>query len=227
MSHPTLFITGTDTAVGKTVLTGLLARHLRRAGWRVAALKPLCAGGREDALALGDAMGWSLPLNEVNPWHFRAPLAPVLAARQERRPLRMRAVLAQLRAIRCRFEVVLIEGAGGLLSPLGEDFNARDLIAALRATPLVVCPNRLGAVNQALLVVNALPTGAAGRAQVVLVDPPQADLASRANRALLAECLGAQRVHRLPWQRSRGAQASTTRVLRALCRAVLSALTRH
>ena len=56
-----------------------------------------------------------------------------------------------------RFDVLLIEGAGGLLSPLGENFNSRDLIVALRATPIVVAQNRLGAVNQVLLTLEALP----------------------------------------------------------------------
>ena len=86
-----------------------------------------------------------------------------------------------------------------MLSPLGVDFDARDLIAALRATALVVCPNRLGAINQALLVVRALTPRAAARAQVVLVSPPNPDASARSNPGLLAEALGSGRVHVLPW----------------------------
>src|SRR5487761_2142523 len=107
----TLFITGTDTGVGKTVLTALLTRFLRGRGVPAAALKPVCAGGRGDARALQ------------------------AAARRENRRVTRPQVVARIRPLQKRFDVVLVEGAGGLLSPLGENFNARDLIAALRATP--------------------------------------------------------------------------------------------
>ena len=175
MKRTTFFITGTDTGVGKTVLTALLARHLRERGVNAAALKPVCSGGRDDARALHAAMDGALTLDEINPWHFRAPIAPLLAARRERRQVRLADVLAHVRAMQKRFDVVLVEGAGGLLSPLGENFDSRDLIAALRATPMVVCPNRLGAVNQVLLTLAALPRSASCRARVVLMSPSKPD----------------------------------------------------
>jgi len=219
MTGRTFVITGTDTGVGKTVLTCLLARHLRRAGFGVAALKPLCSGGREDARALRAALGGALTLDEVNPWHFRAPLAPARAARLERRQIQLPMVLQALRRVRRRFPFVLVEGAGGLLSPLGEDFNARDLIVALRATPLIVCPNCLGAINQVLLVVHALPGGAIRRARIVLVSPRQPDASSQSNVEMLRGALGSGQVYVLPWlnraQRS-GCAPVNTRVRRTL-----------
>ena len=199
MKRVTLFITGTDTGVGKTVLTTLLAGHLRRAGLAVAALKPFCSGGREDAVALHEALEGALALDEINPWHFRAALAPLLAARRENKRVCLGDVLQHVRRVRRRFEVTLVEGAGGLLSPLGEGFNARDLIARLAAIPIVVCPNRLGVVNQAELVLAALPRATALRSRVVLVQPPIHDLASRTNPALLSEQIGRDRVCLLPW----------------------------
>jgi dethiobiotin synthetase len=199
MGRSILFITGTDTGVGKTVLAGWLTRCLRQAGIGVAALKPVCSGGRTDARRLQAAAGGVLSLDEVNPWHFRTALAPRLAARLERRRVILAQVLAQVRRIQRRFPVVVVEGAGGLLSPLGEDFDSRDLIVALRATPIVACPNRLGAVNQALLVLEALPRGAARRAQVVLTSMKRSDAASRTNPRLLRELLGPRQVHVLPW----------------------------
>ena len=92
-----LFITGTDTGVGKTVFAALSTVYLRQNGFRVAALKPLCSGGRDDARVLHAAAGKVLSLDEVNPWYFRAPLAPLLAAdastapmaATERRPVRL------------------------------------------------------------------------------------------------------------------------------------------
>lgn len=194
-----LFVTGTDTDVGKTVFTALATTYLRQQGLRVAALKPLCSGGRADARLLQAAAGKVLRLAEVNPWYFRAALAPVLAARREKRVVRLRAVVTHIRRVARRFEVVLVEGAGGLLSPMGEGFDARDLIAALSATPIVVCPNRLGAVNQVRLVLAALPRATAAQARVILVNPPRPDAASRTNYALLTEFIPAHRVRVLPW----------------------------
>jgi dethiobiotin synthetase len=194
-----LFVTGTDTGVGKTVLTALLAHHLRKRSGRIAALKPIGSGGRGDARAHHAALGGALTLDEINPWHFRAPLAPLLAARREKRPLKLAQVLAHVRRIQQRFSLVLVEGTGGLLSPLGEDFDSRDLIRTLRARPIVVCPNRLGAINQTLLVLAALPGAASRHAQVVLMSPERSDAASRGNPRLLAERLGPERIHVLPW----------------------------
>lgn len=193
-------VTGSDTGVGKTVLTALLTRHLRAEGGNAVALKPLCSGGREDAVALHAANGGVLTLDEVNPWHFRAALAPVLAARREGRAVKLSEVVAHVRAMTRRFELVLVEGAGGLLSPLAVDGDNRDLIAALRPdAAVVVVPNRLGAVNQARLVLTALPKSAQLRAVIVLVEQRKADAASRANAALLAEFAPGVQVVRLPW----------------------------
>ena len=198
MKARTLFITGTETGVGKTVMATLLTRRLREQGLRVAALKPICSGGRADARILREAAGRVLSLDEVNPWHFRAALAPLLAARMERKCVQLREVVAHIRRVRERFDVVVIEGAGGLLSPLGEGFDSRDLIVALRAVPVVVCPNRLGAVNQARVAVSALPAKLAREAQVILMSPRCADAASRTNARLLGEFLGLDRVQTFP-----------------------------
>jgi dethiobiotin synthetase len=199
MKRTTFFITGTNTGVGKTVLTALLTRHLRERGVNAVALKPVCSGNRADARALHAASDGALTLDEINPWHFRAPMAPLLAARRERKRVAPAGMLAHVRAMQKRFEVVLIEGAGGLLSPLGEKLDSRKLIAALRATPMVVCPNRLGAVNQVLLTIAALPRSASRRARVVLMSPSKPDAATPTNAGLLVEFLDAKRIFCLPW----------------------------
>lgn len=194
-------ITGTDTSVGKTVLTSLLAAYLHSRGVRVAALKPICSGGRGDARALRRAAGGRLPLDVVNPWHFRAPLAPLLAARIEGRTVRVREILNCIRRVvnaDPRPEVVLVEGAGGLLSPLGEGFDARDLLKGLRAVPIVVAANRLGVVNHVRLTLEAMPPAFAAKARIVLMDPARCDRASRTNVGLVTEFLGAQRVTTIP-----------------------------
>ena len=196
-----LFVTGTDTGVGKTMCAAFMAYALRTRGVRVAALKPICSGGREDAHRLHQAGGRVLSLAEVNPWYFRAALAPRLAARLESKAVQLRAVAAHIRRVARRFEVVIVEGAGGLLSPLGENFDARDLIRTLNAATIVVCPNRLGAVNQVRLVLAALPPARRRQARVVLVNPPQISAASRSNPELLGNFVTPQHIFVMPWLR--------------------------
>ena len=199
MAQRIYFIIGTDTGVGKTVFTALLTRRLREKEVRVAALKPLCSGGRVDARVLRAASGHVLSLDEINPWHFRAPLAPLLAARLEKKSVKLREVISHIQQVSQRFETVVVEGAGGLRSPLGENFDAQDCLLALRATPILICPNRLGAINQVLLVLNSLPKSVAKKLQIVLVSPRFPNTASRSNLKLLAEFIEPSHLHVLPW----------------------------
>lgn len=192
------FITGTDTGVGKTVLTTLLVRHLRERGVRALAVKPFCSGGREDAQLLRKAQANEVSLNLLNPWHFRAPLTPLLAARREKRKVRQAEALQFLRSAATQCETLLIEGAGGLLSPLGEGFDARDLIVDLKARPIIVCPNRLGAVNQVRLVLAALPRVVTKHSTVALMLTTVGSLVTRTNALLLRELLPENQVLTIP-----------------------------
>jgi dethiobiotin synthase len=105
------------------------------------------------------ALGGTLNLDEINPWHFRAPVTPSLAARLEKKSVTLQNVLTHVRALEKPFTMTLVEGAGGLLSPLGVGFDSRDLLTALRATPFIVAPNRLGAINHVRLTCEAFPAG--------------------------------------------------------------------
>jgi dethiobiotin synthetase len=211
----TLFITGTDTGVGKTVLTTLLVKFLRERGpaCGTAALKPICSGNRDDARKLFAAMNGALALDKINPWHFRAPIAPLLAARRENKTVKLSQVLAHIRAKQKHFDVLLVEGAGGLLSPLGGNFNSRDLIVALSAMPIIVAQNKLGAVNQVLLTLEALPKNFRNKARVVLMSPPKPDAATNSNAKLLAEFFDAKKIFQLPWL---GENFATSGVLKNL-----------
>lgn len=214
-----IIITGTDTGVGKTVLTALLTRQLHASGVRVAALKPICSGGRDDARVLRRALGGALTLDEINPWHFRAPVAPLLAARKERQRVTLREVVSHVRGIAARFPVVLVEGAGGLLSPLGEGFSTRELMEALGAGVMVVARSRIGVVNHVRLTLEALPAHAAARARIALMSPARGNAASRTNLELLTEFMGGARVVAVPWIRGDpGRSAKDLRVRQSLVR---------
>jgi dethiobiotin synthetase len=194
----TFFITGTDTGAGKTVLTTLLVRFLRAKKINATALKPVCSGGRDDARKIFKAMDGGLSLDEINPWHFRAPIAPLLAARRENKKIKLSEVAAHVRKMQMRFDFVIVEGAGGLLSPLGENFDSRGLILKLRANPIVVAQNKLGVINQILLTLEALPENFRRKTKIVLMSPEKSDAATSSNPKLLAEFFDAKRIFELP-----------------------------
>jgi len=203
LSYPrmkrTFVITGTDTGAGKTVLTALMAAFLTKKKIRVSAFKPVCSGGRDDARKIFAALNGALTLDEINPWHFRAAIAPSLAAQREGKSISIAQVLAHICAQGKHFDAVLVEGAGGLLSPIGKDFDSRDLIRALRATPIIVAPNKLGVVNHLLLSLEALPKNYRAKAIIVLMSPAIVDSATVSNAKLLGEFFPPERIFTLPW----------------------------
>ncbi len=193
-----LVITGTGTGVGKTVLSGLLVRRLVRLGRSVRAFKPLCSGGRDDARVLAAALAGVQSLDEINPWHFEAPLSPALAARLERRTVTLAEVSAHVRARSVLDGLVLVEGAGGLLSPLTADGDTRDLIRRLRAIPVLVAPNRLGVIHDVRAALGCLPRSLRSRAPVVLMAPATADASTARNAQSLSDYHPADRIVEIP-----------------------------
>jgi len=158
MSTPGLFITGTSTEVGKTYVAAMIARALVAEGRRVGVYKPVASGCREaagqlvadDALALWEAAGRPGNLAIVCPQRFLAPLAPPRAAAAERRRVDPALLRSGLDYWQTTSEIILVEGAGGLLSPLSdEDYNV-DLAAGFGFPLLIVAANELGVINATL-----------------------------------------------------------------------------
>ena len=188
------FVTGTDTGVGKTLLTALLLQHLRRTGVNALGMKPFGSGSRSDARLLRAAGENSLTLDEVNPFYFEKPLAPYAAA-PRRCPALKHVVAAILRAA-TKCERLLVEGAGGLLVPLGSNFFVADVIAALDCNVVLVGRNKLGTINHTLLSVRELGPQ---QVRVVLMGQKHADLSSRSNVKILEELLPKVRVIEIPY----------------------------
>jgi dethiobiotin synthetase len=184
-----IFITGTDTGVGKTLLTGLLLRHLRSTGRCALAIKPFCSGGPGDVDLLRALQDGELSVREINPFYFREPVAPLVAARRHRRRIGLAEVLRNVLPVARRCDWLLIEGAGGLLAPLGRRLTALDLIARLRCKVIVAAPNELGTINHTLLTVRALRAAAVSRLKVVLMGRRHPDPSAESNPRVLAEWL--------------------------------------
>jgi len=198
-----LFVTGTDTGVGKTLVTSALAAALVRRGRRVGVVKPVETGCRpdaEDAATLAAAAGDPASLEEICPYRLPDPLAPALAAERAGVLVDVDALLAHARRRAATVDVLLIEGAGGLLVPLARDTFFADFALRLAAPVLVVVGSRLGAINHALLTFEALATRRIRVAGFVMNRlGPDDDLAVTTNEPLLATltrvpCLGV-----VPW----------------------------
>jgi dethiobiotin synthetase len=198
-----LFVTGTDTGIGKTVVTAALAAALARASRRVGVMKPVETGCRpdaEDALALAAAAGDPAPLADVCPYRFPDPLAPALAAERAGVTIDVAALLAHARRRTAAVDVLLIEGAGGLLVPLTPSVSFADFAAELGARVVVVVGSRLGAINHALLTLETLAhRGIPVAGYVVNRLAPESDLAVATNEPLLAALTTARALGAVPW----------------------------
>ena len=153
-----LFITGTDTEVGKTHVGSLIVKSLVAAGHRVGVYKPTASDcvhdGQqmvsEDAVALWDAAGRPLTLDAVCPQRFRAPISPHLAAKAEGRQIDVDLLRSGLTIWADEFDIVIVEGAGGLMSPVSDEDFVADLAYEFGYPLIVVAANVLGAINQTL-----------------------------------------------------------------------------
>src|SRR5438132_10083356 len=158
-----LFVVGTDTAVGKTFVASRIAAALLCAGVKVGVYKPAASGCRrvgralvsDDAVALWEAAGRPGELKAVCPQRFAAPLAPHLAAKEERKEIDSRLLRRGIDYWRRQSDIVIVEGAGGLMSPIGDHDYVADLAADFGFPLVVVAPNRIGAINSTLLTLIA------------------------------------------------------------------------
>ncbi len=148
-----LFVTGTDTGVGKTVAAAGFAMTLRARGADVGVMKPFASGGREDALFLKEAAGVSDSLDEINPCYFEAPLAPSEAAKREGKTVDLRRAADMFRRLSERHEFMIVEGAGGLAVPVSEVLTIGDLQQLFPLPLCIVARPSLGTINHTALTV--------------------------------------------------------------------------
>ena len=157
-----IFITATDTGVGKTVVTAALAVALRKRGYAVGVMKPIETGvpssadPESDAARLRAAARSSDTLTEIRPYAFRRPLAPLDAARLEKRTVRLPTIMRAFRTLQSRHEVVVVEGVGGVYVPIRSSLDVSDLIYRMKLPAIVVGRVSLGGINHALLTLGAL-----------------------------------------------------------------------
>jgi len=153
----TVFITGTDTDVGKTFVATALLRSVAAGGLRVVGMKPVATGSPSGAAPAGDAAlllaagNVAADLAHVAPFSYAPPIAPHVAAEHAGRPISLDAIAAAHAALAAEADLVVVEGAGGAFVPLGPRMDMLDIAVRLRAPVLLVVGVRLGCINHALL----------------------------------------------------------------------------
>lgn len=195
-----LLVTGTDTDVGKTFVAAGLAAALRRRGVDVGVMKPVATGSSDDARVLMAASGSGDPLDLVNPIHLKAPLSPHLAAKREGTRVDLRRIDRAFQLLVSRHDLIIVEGAGGLLVPIREGFTFADLAKRLRLPLLVVARDTLGTINHTSLTVEAARARGLKILGIVVnrSRPGRPDLAERLNPAAIAEATGVPVLASLP-----------------------------
>jgi len=224
-----IFITGTDTGVGKTVVASALAAWCRGQGVNVGVMKPVATGGiarrqhgrtrwvSDDAVRLARAAGVDDPWALINPVCFTEPLAPTTAARRAHQSISLGAVARAFSRLSARRDAMIVEGVGGLLVPLTSTATVADLAARLGLPLLIVARPGLGTINHTLLTVQCARRRGLRILGIVVnyVRPPSggamARLAERTNPQAMARFTGVPVVAVLPFGSGRRSSAALAR----------------
>jgi dethiobiotin synthetase len=203
-----LFITGTDTGVGKTFFACGLAALLKEYGYRVGVMKPAetgCDKGEgklmpQDAAALKEASACELPLETICPYQFREPLAPSVAAEREGVRIDIDRLIDIYGEISAAHDVTIVEGAGGLLVPVLPSYTYADFAKVLKLPLIVIAANKLGMINHLLLTLeHANCKGLSVLGYVLNQIENQPSLAAETNREALVSLTGVPCVGELPY----------------------------
>ncbi len=184
-----VFITGTDTGVGKTFLSALLLVHLRNCGVRARAMKLFASGDRKDARLFDELQGSELPRRLLNPFFFPAAIAPGAQLKAGPAPA-LENILDVVRNALDRSEVLIVEGIGGLLVPVTEKLLVIDVIAALNPSLVLVAQNKVGVINHTLLSIEALCRRGCKKICVVLMGMERPDASVQTNYRMLRKRSG-------------------------------------
>jgi dethiobiotin synthetase len=157
-----IFITATDTGVGKTLVASVLVMRLIQRGINVGVMKPIETGvaqstkTQSDGMRLRKAAGTRDPTTEVCPYVFRLPVAPLSAARAEGKTVQMATILRTFRSLRQKHTFMVVEGVGGIYVPITQALNLSDLIYQMRLPVIVIGRSGVGGINHSLLTLHAL-----------------------------------------------------------------------
>jgi dethiobiotin synthetase len=199
-----LFITGTDTGVGKTFVTSLVARHFRGEGLDVGVMKPISTGpaAENDAVWLKKVLKLSDPLELINPIRLKHPLAPYPASKIENRKLKIGTIFQAYKKLCALHDLVLVEGIGGVMVPIKKDYLVIDLIKDFSLPTIIVARPKLGTINHTLLTIEALKKRRVNIFGIIINGYTGKDLSEKTNASVITEISGVPILTKIPWRKN-------------------------
>jgi dethiobiotin synthetase len=166
MGNKGFFITGTDTGVGKTLITAQIGKTIQNKNVSLGAMKPIETGVSSslvpttlsDMGLLKTALGISDPMEDISPYRYQTPTSPLVASKLENKPINPQIIIEAYQKLTNRYSVMLAEGAGGLLVPINRDYLMADLAKELGLPIIIVTRFHLGTINQTALTIEAAQT---------------------------------------------------------------------
>jgi dethiobiotin synthetase len=197
--HKAIFIAGTDTEIGKTYVTALLAKELTRQGLKVGIMKPISCGPNNDAVYLKKALGLDDPLELINPYQLPLPICPyaniLLGKKFNFDPEKIKKNLKKLQE---KHDLVFVEGIGGILVPITANYMAEDLIKDLNLPVIIVAKAALGTISHTLLTVRSLQRRKIKILGIIL-NGFKGELSEETNPKIIEGLTGIKIIAKVPW----------------------------
>ncbi len=197
---PGVFITATDTGVGKTYITTLLAQTLQSLGVDVGVMKPFSAGptAESDAVYLKAKIKLKDSLKLINPVSVKLPLSPYAANKK----LKVKNVFKAYKQLEAKHDLVLVEGVGGALVPLTKNYYVADLIKDMKLSTIIVARAGLGTINHTLLTIEALKQRKIAIMGVILNGFTGKEISEKSNAEIIHELTGVPIIAKVKWQKT-------------------------
>lgn len=207
LSRKSIFISATDTGIGKTFVAAGLAKAFREAQIDTGVMKPIATGCRkvladeqmnigelisDDAVILRDSANVSDSLDLINPVRYEPPLAPITAAKLTGNSIYLNHIFASYNELLARHEFLIVEGIGGLMVPIFHDYFVSDLIKSLESSLLIVARPNLGTINHTILTIREAQNSGIDVLGVVLnhYEKFPDDVSIESNQKIIEECTG-------------------------------------
>lgn len=215
-----IYITGTDTEIGKTIIASGIAGALKKRGTDVGVMKPFMSGAKRedpesDAAMLKELAGDGNDLQLINPYQFDEPVAPLIAAERNGAVITLEQLLSDWRAIEATHEFFVVEGAGGLMAPMGPSYHNGHIAREMGLPLVIVARMGLGTVNHILLTIEKAKAMGIKVLGIVMNDlnPFETSLAKQTNRALIERLTDVPVLGFMPWLDSLNSRVLTDAIL--------------
>jgi dethiobiotin synthetase len=195
--HKGVFITGTDTGVGKTLIAGAIAKILSQKGKKIGVFKPIATGCKrtkkallsEDAQFLARCASSKSGLDLINPVTFKTPASPFACEKAENKKVDFKKIADAYKQICQNSDFVIVEGIGGVKVPITDRFNVLDLARAFKLPVVIVARSKLGTINHTLLTIDAIRSAGLLLAGVIIngYDETTKDFAGKSNARVIAK----------------------------------------